>query len=220
MKWHKRILKSRLIHRLFVWLLAHYIRFCYLTARKQYIFHPESAPFMRGEENGIFAFWHGRLMMIPPLCPPKRRMHVLISQHRDGVLISDVMSEFGFSTIAGSSSKNGRAALMSMLKMLKSGDNVAFTPDGPRGPAQVAAAGIITTAKLSGKPIIPINFYAAWHKRFASWDRFMLALPFSKMIFCADAPIVIKRDAEDEAARLVVESIMNRQIEQTDAALL
>ena len=220
MKPHKRILKSQFMHRLFVWLFAQYIRLCYATARKIFETHPDAAPYLRGEENAIFAFWHGRMMMMPSLCPQQRHMHVLISQHRDGVLISDVMKEFGFSTIAGSTSKNGRAAVMEMLRALKRGENIAITPDGPRGPVHVAAAGVASTAKLSGRAIIPIIFSAARHKRFGSWDGFMLALPFSRMIFCVGAPMMVDRDTPDEDARLRVESAMNRQVEQADAALL
>ncbi len=220
MKRFKTILKSRAVHRVLVWILAMYIRLVYFTGRKQYAIHPEAERYMRSESNAIFAFWHGRMMLMPCLCPPHRIMHVLISQHRDGILISDVMKEFSLKTIAGSTSKNGRSALIAMLRALKDGENVAITPDGPRGPVQVAAAGVATTAKLSGKPVLAITFSASHHKRARSWDRFMLALPFSRISFCVSAPIVIDRNMPDEEARLLIERTMNQLIDQADATIL
>ena len=201
-------------------LLALYIRLVYFTGRKHIDIHPDSAPYMRGEKNAIFAFWHGRMMLMPCLCPPQHVMHVLISRHRDGVFISEVMKEFGFKTIAGSTSKNGREALMAMLRALKRGENVAITPDGPRGPLQVAAAGVAVTAKLADTPVLPISFSARRHLRAQSWDRFMLALPFSRISFCVGAPIVIGKDMPDEDARLLIERTMNRLTEHVDADLL
>jgi lysophospholipid acyltransferase (LPLAT)-like uncharacterized protein len=220
MKSLKRILNSRGVHRILVWLLAHYIRLVFITGRKRYDIHPDAARYMSGTENAIFAFWHGRMMMMPCICPPVRVMHVLISLHRDGVFISDVMKQFKLRTIAGSTSKQGREALMAILRALRNGDNVAITPDGPRGPNQVAAAGVAMAAKLSGKPVIPIAFSAATARHATSWDRFMVALPFTRIIFCVAAPIVIDRDMADEEARLVVENVLNQQTEIADAAIL
>lgn len=220
MKLLKPLLKSRAVHRILVWWLATTIRLTYFTGRKKPEIHPEAERYMRGEDNAIFAFWHGRMMLMPCLCPPGRIMHVLISQHRDGVLISDVMKEFNFKTIAGSTSKNGREALMAMLRALRNGENIAITPDGPRGPLQVAAMGVATTAKLSGKPVLPITFSARHHKRAKSWDRFMVALPFSRISFCVGAPIVISKDMPDEEARQRIEYIMNQLTDHADAAIL
>ena len=216
----KTILNSRHVYRTLVWLVAQYIRLVYVTSRKRFDMAEESAPYMQGEQNAIFAFWHGRMLLMPRLCPPKRHMHVMISQHRDGVFISDVMREFSFSTIAGSTSKGGRAALMASLRALKAGDNIAITPDGPRGPAQVAAMGVATAAKLSGKPVLPITFSAGNALRARSWDRFMLACPFSRINFCVGAPIMVDKDMPDEEARQTIEAAMNRQVEQADAAHL
>src|SRR5437899_2909227 len=101
----KRLLKHPFTQSLLAWLLSLYIRFVYLTSRKERCIDDDAMPYMRGEQNGIFAFWHGRMMMCPTIEPPKRKMHVLISFHRDGLLISQVIGHFGEATISGSSSK-------------------------------------------------------------------------------------------------------------------
>lgn len=219
-KLHKRLLKSKPVHYITVRILAFYIFFVYITARKTFDIHPLALPYQQEKLNGIFAFWHGRMMMIPPIHPRKLEMHVLISLHRDGMLISDVIRQFNLHTISGSSSKGGHAAIVEILRLLKEGQDVTITPDGPRGPNQVASPGIVSAAKLSGKPVLPVSFSASHHRRMASWDRFMLAYPFSRIIFCIGAPIMIDKSMDDEAARLLIESAMNALTEKADAAVL
>ncbi len=184
-----------------------------LTNRKRFDIHPAAAALMRGEGNAIFAFWHGRMMLLPAINPP-RKMHVLISEHRDGKLISQVISHFGQDTVVGSSSKGGSEAVRNIVRLLKNGDNVSITPDGPRGPNQIAEMGIVTIAKLSRKMVLPVTFSASKHKRLKSWDRFMVAKPFGSIVFCIGAPIVIEQ--ADEAARLAVETAMNALVEHAD----
>jgi len=216
---HKRLLKSATTQSFLAWLLSLFIRFVSLTSRKTYQIAPEAEQYMRGQDNAIFAFWHGRMMMCPTIEPPKRKMHVLISFHRDGILISKVISHFGEATIAGSSSKGGTAAVKDIVRALKAGDNISITPDGPRGPVQIVQIGIITVAKLTGRVILPVTFSASRHRRFKSWDRFMLALPFGKIAFCVGAPILVSREADDtvqEQARLALEMAMNRLVETAD----
>ena len=202
----KRILKHPFTQIILSSLLAFYIGFVMRTNCKKYIIHPDAEKFMRGEENAIFAFWHGRMMLLPAINPPLK-MFVLISEHRDGQLISKVIARFGQATIAGSSSKGGTQAVRDIVKLLRNGDNISITPDGPRGPNQIASMGIVTIAKLSGKPIIPVSFSASKYKQLRSWDRFMVAKPFGHIKFHIGAPIMI--NSADENARIMVEGAMN-----------
>ena len=210
----KRLLKNPTLHAALSFLLSLYIRLVFLTSRKSYHIASEAAPYMRGEQNAIFAFWHGRMMMLPMLTPA-RAMHVLISRHRDGRLISQTIKNLDHHTVAGSSSKGGSEAVRAIVRILRKGENVSITPDGPRGPSGHAQGGIVTIAKLSGKPVIPATFYASRHVRLKSWDRFMIALPFSRIVFCVGAPITVA-DA-DEAARLAIEQAMNELVKKADA---
>ena len=216
MKLSKRILKHPRTQSILSWLLSLYIRFVYHTNIKIRRVHPDAMPYMRGKENGIFAFWHGRMMLLPKFEPPRRKMHVLISFHRDGMLISQVIGHFGVATINGSSSKGGAVAIKEMLRALKRGDNISITPDGPRGPVQVAAPGIAIVARMSKKAVLPVTFYASRHVRFKSWDRFMLALPFGRIVFFVGAPIFVEDETE---GRLMIEHAMNGLVEQADGFL-
>ena len=215
----KRLLKNVYTQKILSWLLAMYIRFVYVTNCKTYVYDEAARPYIQGEKNAIFAFWHGRMMMCPTIEPRNRKMHVLISLHRDGKLISDTIAHFGEATISGSSSRGGMAAVKEMLRSLKNGDNVSVTPDGPRGPVQEAEMGVVTIAKLSEKPVIPVTFSASRCKHMRSWDRFMLALPFGRIVFYVGAPIAVSRDcdnADEEKSRLQIENAMNALVETAD----
>jgi lysophospholipid acyltransferase (LPLAT)-like uncharacterized protein len=215
----KRLLKHDRTQKLLSWLLSLYIRLVMLSSRKTRHVDQGAQKYLRGEDNAIFAFWHGRMMMLPAFCPPSHQMRVLISFHRDGLLISRVIHHFGQATISGSSSKGGAGAVKEILRSLKQGDNISITPDGPRGPAQVAEMGIVTVAKISGRPVIPVTFSSTWHIRFRSWDRFMLALPFGRIVFCVGQPIVVSKESDahtNEQARRMIEQEMNRLVEKAD----
>ncbi len=213
MSFSKRLLKYSYTQIILSYLLAGYIRLVMLTNSKKFDIHPDAYIFMRGEKNAIFAFWHGRMMLLPAINPPLK-MHVLISEHRDGKLISQVIHHFGQDTVVGSSSKGGTEAVRNIVRLLKKGDNISITPDGPRGPNQQAEMGIVTIAKLSQKPILPVTFFSSKHKRLKSWDRFMVAKPFGRIVFCVGAPIVIEQ--ADEAARIAVQTSMNKLVEYAD----
>lgn len=105
----------------------------------------------------IIAFWHGRQFMMP-LAYRGREAHILISQHRDGELISRVVARFGFRSVRGSTTRGGTAALRHLIRLGRSGVDLVVTPDGPKGPRQVAQSGVIQLAKATGLPIVPLTF--------------------------------------------------------------
>ena len=218
MSLRKRLFRHDATQALLGRMLALFIRLVYATSIKSQQVDDAAKPYMRGEGNAIFAFWHGRMMMLPSFSPPSRAMRVLISHHRDGKLISTVIGHLGQHTISGSSSRGGKEAVGEILRALERGDNVSITPDGPRGPAQVAAAGVAAIARLSGRPVLPVTFAGSRVRHLSSWDRFMLALPFGRIVFCAGAPIVIERDADEEASRLAVEQALNALAAKADEA--
>lgn len=211
----KALLKSPLAQAAAAWLLAAYIRFVFITNRKIRYIDPAALPYIEGRENAIFAFWHGRMMLLPAFCPPGRRMRVLISHHRDGSLISRTIGHFGQQTVSGSTSRGGKEAAGEIVRALKQGDNISITPDGPRGPSQVATKGVVTLARLAEKPILPVTFACSREARLRSWDRFALARPFGRIVFCVGAPMMVA--ADDETARKEVEGVMNRLVEMAES---
>jgi len=216
----KRILRSPLIITAFSHVLAGYIRLVYATSRKQRLVPAHIEPYFTGEKNCIFAFWHGRMMLIAPFRAKQRKTHILISFHRDGVLISQVIGHFGVGTISGSSSRGGDTAMREMISLLEAGEYVGITPDGPRGPnQQIAAKGVLTLARLSGKPIIPVTFSTSRCIRLGSWDRFMLALPFGRVAMLAGEPIMFSENSSEQHNSQALEQAMNALVAQADEAV-
>jgi lysophospholipid acyltransferase (LPLAT)-like uncharacterized protein len=167
-------------------------------------------------ENGVIGiFWHGRMLMMPFLYPGKN-ISILISAHRDGEIIANVMKRFNFGLVRGSSKKGGSAALREMLKLLKSGSDLGFTPDGPKGPAEIVKPGVAEVARMSGKYIIPTTFSAKPCIRATSWDRFMIPLPFSKVVLYAGSPVRYEEGEDMESFRCRIEATLKQTNEAAD----
>lgn len=111
----------------------------------------------RKNQAMIFAFWHGRQLMMP-LAYRGKGPYALISRHRDGELIARIIERFGIKSVRGSTTRGGAMALRRLIELGRAGADLAVTPDGPRGPRQVAQPGVIQLAKDTGMPIVPVTF--------------------------------------------------------------
>jgi hypothetical protein len=161
----------------------------------------------------ILCFWHNRLLLMPycwrqmPL-----PLHMLISAHRDGQLISQIIGRFGLLTVEGSKNKQGALAFRTLKRHLKDDACVGITPDGPRGPRCVAGKGAVVLAQMAGVPLVPIAIATSRRRMLRSWDRFLLAWPFGRGVLLWGEPLTVpaKADADEiEACRLALESRLN-----------
>lgn len=135
-------------------------------------------------------------------------MVALASRHGDGGVIASLLGWFGVNTVRGSTSRGGDAALREMKKLARDGATIAITPDGPRGPHQVAAPGPIWLASMTGLPIIPLGGTSSRRRHAKSWDAFTLPLPFGRVICEAGEPMFIPADIDSntvETYRLALE---------------
>ncbi|MEK9971381.1 MAG: lysophospholipid acyltransferase family protein [Ferrovibrio sp.] len=184
--------------------------------------HPEA--FWSENRPFILTFWHGRLLLIPPVWRSDRRMHMLISQHRDGELIARAMDPFGIGTVRGSAAKAGKkdkggsGALRMMVRQLKLNEYAGFTPDGPRGPRMRASTGVIAAARLARVPILPVTYAVKRRRVLNSWDRFILPWPFNRGVYLWGEPIDVHSDTAEspEQAALRLETIMNGLCDEAD----
>ena len=214
----KRIMKSDVLRCVLCWIAAQYIHFVYATTRWQIVGAEIPRAFWEKEEPFILAFWHGRLLMMPYCWDLTVPIHMLISQHRDGLLIADTVAHFGIKSVSGSSSRGGSNALRTMVKHLRAGRSVGITPDGPRGPRMRSSKGIITVARLSGAPIIPATYATTNGKILSSWDRFLLAWPFSKGVIIWGNPIQVPAGADAETMEIARQSVEESLISITAEA--
>jgi lysophospholipid acyltransferase (LPLAT)-like uncharacterized protein len=104
--------------------------------------------------NVIYAFWHGHLLYLMYRYRGSG-VYILVSQSRDGEVLSRILQRFGLPVIRGSSSRGGRRSLLELVRRARAGASAAIAPDGPRGPRHQAQSGIITLARLTEIPIIP-----------------------------------------------------------------
>lgn len=138
----------------------------------------------------IIAYWHSRQFVLP-FIPNNREVHCLISASHDGTIATGLMRLFGKTMIRGSSSKDGMAAMMAMMRVLRDAGVVAVSPDGPRGPAFKTKPGIIQMAQSLNVPIIAMSFDNNRKKVLSSWDSFYLPRPFGKINIVMREPVYI-----------------------------
>ncbi len=107
---------------------------------------------------------------------------LMISQSKDGDIIAGIAEKSGWYAVRGSSSRDGGRALKEMIDHLRRSRLAAHIVDGPRGPAGVIKAGVVSLARATGAVVVPVYTVSdrAWY--FNSWDRFMLPKPFAKVV--------------------------------------
>ncbi len=166
----------------------------------------------------IIAIWHGQFMMIPAYCPPEVKVRIMIARHGDAELFAETLKHFDMELIRGAGAGNrkgdrgGTHALRAALTALEAGYSVPMTADVPPGPARVAGLGIVTLARLSGRPIIPVAIATSRFRALNTWSRMTINMPFSKAGVVVGEPIHVPRETTADALeryRLDVETALN-----------
>jgi lysophospholipid acyltransferase (LPLAT)-like uncharacterized protein len=188
----------------------------YVTSKKTFIGAEKMITASQNNQPIILSFWHNRLMMIPFLANkivhkvrktlPQYRFMTLASKHGDGKFVGRVMERFNFISISGST-KEGRKkksrgidlkSLRQIFNGLKNGYSLGITPDGPRGPNQKINGEIVNIARISGAIIFPVSYSCSRFKTLRSWDKFKIPLPFSKLCFYCENPIIVGKEISEE----------------------
>jgi lysophospholipid acyltransferase (LPLAT)-like uncharacterized protein len=210
----KRLGKTSLAQEALGLLLAFYIRLVRRTNR--FVVEPADVDaFIAGQTPLIVAMWHGQHFMISYAWPKSiARMAALISRHGDGGANAAALRRLGVAPIRGSGGhrdrmrrKGGAPALRELLRALSEGASVAMTADVPKR-ARVAGLGIVTLARLSGRPIAPVAVVTSRRFDFKSWDRASLGKPFGRGAIVIGDLIHVPADADEavmEAGREAVE---------------
>jgi lysophospholipid acyltransferase (LPLAT)-like uncharacterized protein len=114
------------------------------------------------------------------------RMAALISRHEDAGAQAAALERLGVTPVRGSGGppdrayyKGGAPAMRELIRQLESGASVAMTADVPKR-ARTAGLGIVTLARLSGRPIVPTAVVTSRRLQFDTWDRATLGLPFGR----------------------------------------
>jgi lysophospholipid acyltransferase (LPLAT)-like uncharacterized protein len=218
----KSLTKSAGFHRFICATIATYIRLVKATSRWEVSGTQTRDRLFAEGQPYLIVLWHNRIGMMPYAYQEQsHNLCVVASAHRDGRIVIDSMGRFGFDGIAVDS-KNGARATRSIVKRLKAGGHVGFTPDGPRGPRLVVKEGLIVIASLAGVPIIPVAYAMKRRRTLKTWDRFQLPLPFNTGICRWGEAIEIPEKADKEtreACRQKIETILNEMTDECDRAM-
>ncbi len=169
--------------------------------------------FAKKKRNVIYSFWHNRLLYLAYLYRGKK-VGVMVSQHRDGDYIAEIMKKLDLIPIRGSTTRGGVRALIELIRQIKNTPyDTAFTPDGPRGPKYEIQDGIILAAKKSGAPILPICWNVKHRIVLNSWDNFIVPLPFNKFVVCYGNPIYVKEEDDNDKIKKELKKEMMRIVD-------
>lgn len=176
------------------WIAYLVIWIIYLTCKKK--FTPTNLP----SKPCVVVFWHGRLAMMSfayrhwwsKAFNKQKQGKVIISDHKDGEIITQIISKFGIGAIRGSSSKGGARALINAFKETRNGVDVIITPDGPRGPKHSVADGAVIIAQKQHLEIYALNYEASRFWQFKSWDEMILPKPFSTIYYSLSKPFSVQ----------------------------
>ena len=194
-------LKFIIYTRAFIWLAYYIVRVYSATFRLTVVNEaPWKALLLKEKRPVILCTWHQQFFAAirhfktyAPLNPG-----LMISQSRDGDLISGVANRTGWHTPRGSSSRGGKAAMAAMLDHIKTHGFGAHILDGPQGPMGIIKPGIVKMVMETGAVVVPFYTRAdkAWF--FNSWDRFMLPRPFSRVTLEYGDPIALETMASSD----------------------
>lgn len=167
----------------------------------------------------IMTFWHGQHFLAPFAMRPHHKAKVLISRHADAEINAIAAEKLGVGTIRGSGATSRRdfhrkgavSATYEMIRTLEAGINVAMTADVPKI-ARKAGMGVVTIARYSGRPIIPLAMATANRITLKSWDRASLNLPFGRGAAVVGEPVFVDRDA-DEAGLAAARDLLQSRLE-------
>jgi len=176
---------------------------------------------IKPHEPVILALWHGQHLLAPAYLPRELKFTALFSRSRDAELNALVAERFGFGIVRGSggreghdAGKGGARALILLKRALDQGSNVAMIADIPHGTPRDAGLGIVTLARISGRPILPAALATSRRKIVEkSWDKTAINLPFGRAAIVFGEPIHVPADADDAAmedVRRTVTAGLNR----------
>jgi lysophospholipid acyltransferase (LPLAT)-like uncharacterized protein len=213
----KRIGRSRAVQGALAFSAAHYLRLVERTTRFT-IEPPDFRERVLADGPVIAALWHGQHLGAHFAWPSGMKVAALISRNRDAEANARALQRLGVIPVRGSGGRGqqmlrrgGFQALREMLRLLRAGVSLVLTADVPKT-ARVAGEGVVTLAKLSGRPIYPLAVASARRIDVNSWDRASVPLPFTRGAIVVGEPIRVAADASPadiEDARQRVERALD-----------
>lgn len=204
----KALIREPRVQAFLGWVLATYLKLVLATVRWRHENLQCVEPTLAGDGPALALFWHGRIPLCLATAPQwwRKNTKALISPSADGEFVAQALDRAGFPAIRGSSAKPGDsekaravvAVFREAINWLKGGGVLVVTPDGPRGPNEVIAAGTLQIARRSGAPVFLMGIAARpaliGEK---TWDKVMFAWPFGRGAVVWEGPLTVPADADE-----------------------
>ena len=210
----KKLLRSDAVQAFLGWLLGLYIRVILATVRWRHENLECVEQVLAGEAGAVALFWHGRIPLCLATAPQwwRKRTKALISPSADGEFIAQALAMAGFPAIRISTAKPGdtakaRQAVVAFREAVThvaDGGALVVTPDGPRGPNEVIAAGSLQIARRSKQPVFLMGIAANPAMQFDTWDKVMFASPFGRGAVVWEGPLYVPPDADEAAVTALI----------------
>lgn len=129
--------------------------------------------------RAVYIFWHSK-MLVGWWLFRKRKSAAIVSQSKDGEILTGILENWDYKVIRGSSSKGSKEALNKLISLAGT-YSIVITPDGPRGPLYEIKNGALIISNQCNIPIIPVKLtFSRKIVLSKSWDKFEIPYPFSK----------------------------------------
>jgi len=157
----------------------------------------------RENQNFVLAFWHSS-MLIPWYLHRKKNFAAIVSQSKDGEILTRILLNWKYEMIRGSSHIGGKEAMQLLIDKLDENFSIAITPDGPTGPPKKMKAGAVVAAKKTGKPLFLVGISIKNKIVFNSWDKFEFPKPFTKIVALYSEPIIVDNSISREETEKII----------------
>ena len=174
-----------LISRILLFPLGLLYRFWLFSIRFSFVCKSSKNEILALEEPVIITLWHNRLFLAGEWqrrFRENRKCFGLISGSKDGAWLEAFYLWSGIHAVRGSSNRGGSKAIRGLVRKLKDGHDIGITPDGSQGPQYTAKPGGLLVAKVASSPMLLLSFEYGKHFKLKSWDRFVIPLPFSRVL--------------------------------------
>jgi len=227
----KAILRSSIVTSILGGIIWFYMALCNRTIRWRVEGDEEALKVWLAYPNIIVAAWHSTILLLPSgwnriirkWPQQKTRSAMLISLSKDGEPVAKAIKHLGLEAVRGSSThkgkkrdKGGMKALAEALRILKTGGGICITPDGPRGPAEIAQNGPIIMAQRANAPILPYAIVSSPRRRLKTWDRFRIPYPFSRGALVFGEAVIPQPNDDRETLRLKLETNLNAALQRAE----
>lgn len=196
-------IRNRLLAVTLGWMIYATLRLIFGTVRKRfYVADPDSLAYLP-EPKGryLFCTWHDSILL-PLFMGRPHHMSAIVSRHRDGGYLTDLMKKLSIHCVRGSSTAGGVEALREAMTVARK-RHITVTPDGPRGPRRQMKDGIVFLASKARRPIVPMAFHCerCWRIQ-GRWTDLVVPKPFSRVHMVLDDPVSVpERISRDELSK-------------------